>query len=89
MYKSENGDVKVSFTLQNSCPEDVEIFWHGYDGALTSYGQVGANAGKPMESFATHPWSAKSVSGVPVMVHMKPVWVPEAGDNGQTIYITA
>ena len=49
-YKSEKSEVTVNLTFYNKCPEDVELFWHNFEGELISYGMIptGAEKGKDM-----------------------------------------
>jgi hypothetical protein len=88
-YQSLTWHSPVHVTFKNESSQQVELFWHNYQGNKVSYGTINAGATKAMNTYASHPWSAVALNdaGVFMSVDAEEVYVPVAGDAGRTIVI--
>ena len=88
-HQSRTWGSPVHVTFKNESSQEVELFWHNYQGVKKTYGKIPAGGTKPMNTYATHPWSAVGAAdaGVFMSVDAQEVYVPEAGDAGRTIVI--
>jgi len=49
-YKSINSDQLIKVKFVNKCKSSVEIMWHDFSGKLISYGHLGSNCEKGMNT---------------------------------------
>lgn len=89
-HRSLNSSTKVNVCFQNDTGNTVELFWHNFEGGLVSYGKIQANGRMGMNTFCTHPWSAKieGDANTKVEIDREPVYVPMEIDSGNTMRIT-
>lgn len=88
-HQSLTWSTPVHVTFKNESSQKVELFWHNYQGVKKSYGQIAPGATLPMNTYATHPWSAVGATdaGVFMSVDGNEVYDPVAADAGRTIVI--
>jgi len=88
-YQSLTWHSPVYVVFKNESSQEVELFWHNYQGNKVSYGRIAPGGTKPMNTYATHPWSAVGTSNgeIYMSVDAEEVYVPVAGDAGRTIVI--
>lgn len=51
----------INIIFDNESGQDVELFWHNYNGDEVSYGTIGNGQTRIQGTFATHPWSVNGV----------------------------
>jgi len=79
----------LTLTFDNEASQDVDLYWHNYNGDKVYYGRIGNGATRVQGTYATHPWSVVGVqdSGAELVLDGEDIFVPELSDNGRTIYI--
>jgi len=79
----------INLTFDNESGQDVELFWHNYNGDEVSYGVIGAGQTRLQGTYATHPWTVVGLSdaSAELVVDGADIFVPTADDNNRTIYI--
>lgn len=51
----------VRLTFDNDSGDEIELFWHDYEGNLVSYGYLAHGQTKTVYTYATHAWSASQI----------------------------
>ena len=52
----------ITLTFDNESGQDVELFWHNYNGDEVSYGRIADGQTKVQGTYATHPWTVVGLS---------------------------
>ena len=88
-YESKTWNQFITLAFQNESGQDVELFWHDYDGNEISYGVIANGQTRNQGTYASHPWSVtgKARPNEHLVVDGAEVFVPEGADNNRTIYI--
>ena len=64
LWKSKHYQTKVHVGFYNESVQQVELFWHDYNGNMVSYGHMPPLKGyKGMNTYDTHPWTAIGADG--------------------------
>merc|ERR1711881_631168 len=79
----------INLTFDNESGQDVELFWHNYNGDEVSYGVIAAGQTRIQGTYATHPWTVVGLSDITaeLVLDGKDIFVPTTQDNNRTIYI--
>ena len=82
-FETWNHPVRVTF--DNGSSDQVELFWHDYNGDLVSYGNLAKGQTKQMYTYASQPWSAAGTGDY--SVNGRDVFVPVARDSDRVFTI--
>lgn len=83
-FETWNHPVRVTF--DNVSGEDVELFWHDYDGNLASKGTIEDGETMQMYTYASQPWSAAGSNGE-YSVDGRDIFVTDARNSDKVITI--
>jgi len=81
----------ITLYFENESGQDVELYWHNYNGDEVSYGRIAAGETRTQQTYATHPWSVVGLSTdythCELVVDGADIYVPTKQDHNKHIYI--